>query len=82
MMNMKLSACREKIENLNRAIQHLNPIFSLKRGYGIVTDISGRAINSVEDVSVEENLKVFIKDGVLEVKVVNISKEGLFKDED
>lgn len=81
MMNMKLSACREKIENLNRAIHHLNPIFSLKRGYGIVTDISGRAITSVEDVSVEENLKVFIKDGVLEVKVVNISNEGLFKDE-
>ena len=82
MMNMILLTNRDRIDNLNRAIQHLNPFFSLKRGYGIVTDLNDRIIDTVKNVSVEENLKIFIKDGMLEVKVVNISKEGLFRDED
>jgi exodeoxyribonuclease VII large subunit len=82
LMKMRLSEARDRIENLYKAIQHLNPTFSLDRGYGIVVDMNGKVISDVEDVSVEEYLKVFIKNGMLEVKVVNISKEGLYKNED
>lgn len=80
-MNMRLSSYRDRIENLNRSIKHLNPVSSLERGYGIVTTLNGETVSSVEDISIDEVLRIFIKDGLLEVKVVNISKEGLYKDE-
>ncbi len=81
LMNMKISTCRDRLENLNLAIHHLNPVSSMERGYGIVTNSMGRVINSIDDVSINEDLKVYIKDGMLEVKVVSINKEGLYKDE-
>ncbi len=82
MMNMKVSTCKDKIENLNKAIQYLNPVNSLERGYGIVTNLNGTVINSVENISLNEKLKILIKDGILEVRVVNINKERLNNDED
>jgi len=76
-MNIKVSACKDKIENLYKSIQYLNPVNSLERGYGIVTDSNGRIVNSVEEISIDEKLKILIKDGMIEVRVLNVSKERL-----
>lgn len=73
-MNLKLKANRDSIEHLNSILNYLNPVNSLDRGYGIVTDLDGNIITSIERVSINEDLNVLIKDGIIRAKVVKINK--------
>ena len=74
MMNTKVNKNRVHIENLHNKINYLNPIAAVDRGYGIVLDKQGNMISSIEDIRIEENLNLIVKDGMLTIKVVKINK--------
>ncbi|HHV45560.1 MAG TPA: exodeoxyribonuclease VII large subunit [Tissierellia bacterium] len=79
-MDNRMKSNRTRIENIYRALSYLNPVSSVERGYGIVMDLDGNIITSVDSVGVEKELNIIIKDGIIKVKVVNI-KKGEFVNE-
>ncbi|SHD77157.1 exodeoxyribonuclease VII large subunit [Schnuerera ultunensis] len=70
----KLDGNKNKLSSMLNSLNYLNPISSLDRGYGIILDEKNNIVNTVDHVSEDEKLKLLIKDGIIEVKVVKISK--------
>lgn len=73
-METKLENNKNKIQNMLNNLNYLNPITSLDRGYGIILDRKDNMVTTVEGISIEDELKLLIKDGMIKVKVVRISK--------
>ena len=49
---------------------------SLGRGYAVLTDSAGKAVDEVSKVSLGQKLRAKLKDGVLDVTVDEITKEA------
>ena len=73
-MGIKFKKEREKIENIFSKLRYLSPTSLLDRGYSILLDENSNMINSVDDLSIDKELKLQIKDGMIKVKVVKINK--------
>ncbi len=71
---------RRNIEKLADSLNTLSPLSTLNRGFSIIADEKGETIKSVNDVKLDENIDITLKDGKLEVKILDIeskvSKDG------
>lgn len=79
-MEHRIKYNRTRLENIYNTLNYLNPISSIERGYGIISNLDGNIITSVDSIEVNEELNIIIKDGIIRVKVVNINK-GEFRNE-
>lgn len=59
------SRCMQAVAKLDA----LSPLKTLARGYSVVQNVSGQVIKSVNDVKKEENLKLTLTDGKVDVVV-------------
>lgn len=67
-----------KLEYLGRLISKVNPLLPLEKGYAVVKK-EGKSILSVENISLEDIIKVRIIDGEMDCKVEKIVSQGGFK---
>lgn len=74
----RISALENGFSLLIGKLDALSPVKTLQRGYSITTSEDG-VISSVKLVNKEDNVKVFVQDGCLECKVVEISEGNLWK---
>lgn len=61
-----------RIQNLNSLLKAYNPTNVLEKGYSIVQDLKDNVIKSVNEVNIEDTLKIKLKDGKIHVSVKNI----------
>ncbi len=62
---------RERLNGLNRRLDALNPHAVLARGYAIVTrQVDGKIVGSVDDARKNDDLKIHVKDGEFEAKII------------
>lgn len=69
----------KELLELEKRLEILNPSISLEKGRGILLNKDGHLIKSIFDVSIDEELKIVMKDGSLNVAVQKI-EGGSFKD--
>ncbi|NMA86330.1 MAG: exodeoxyribonuclease VII large subunit [Tissierellia bacterium] len=69
---------KNKVDNLHSKINYLSPISSLDRGYTILLDKDEDLVSEIEQLSIEGNYSLILKDGMAEVKVVKINKGEFF----
>lgn len=62
---------RNKLDSLGNKLDVLSPLSVLCRGYSITSDKTGQIIRSVNQVKIGEKLVIILKDGKIEVKVIN-----------
>ena len=55
----------------------LSPLKKLNQGYSFVSDQSGKAVTSIEDVSVQEELTIHVTDGEITARVQET--KGVFR---
>lgn len=67
-----------KLEYLGQLISKVNPLLPLEKGYAVVKK-EGKSILSVENISLEDIIKVRIIDGEMDCKVEKIVSQGGFK---
>lgn len=67
-----------KLEYLGRLISKVNPLLPLEKGYAVVKK-EGKSILSVENISLEDIIKVRLIDGEMDCKVEKIVSQGGFK---
>jgi len=60
-----------KLQHQKFLLDNLSPLSVLKRGYSVTMNTKGKSLNSVKDVKSGEKLKVLMKDGSLETKVIS-----------
>lgn len=73
-MEKRIEFSKGKLTNLFNNLNFLNPITSLNRGYSIILDKNENMITTIESISKNDELKLLLKDGIINVKVINISK--------
>ena len=52
-----------RLDSLSARLESLNPRNVLSRGYGLVTDGTGRAVTSVDDIQVGGTVRIHMRDG-------------------
>jgi len=71
-MSKVLRDNRRQIEHLSTLLETLGPSATLKRGYAIVTDESGKVLRSAQHVEHGKKIKVAFNDGHLRARVEEV----------
>jgi exodeoxyribonuclease VII large subunit len=80
LMENKIKNHKNNINNIHSKLNYLNPISSLNRGYNILLKEKGHIITSVDDLNINEEIDLLVKDGMIRVKVVKINKGEFYYD--
>ena len=70
-----------QIGTLKNSLDLLNPLLALDRGYGILMNKDGKLIKSIENVILNEEIDILLKDGQINTIVKAIDKGGLADEE-
>lgn len=67
---LKIRDSRNGLDSLSARLEALNPRNVLSRGYGMVTDGSGRAVTSVDDLNVGGSVRIHLRDGAADAEIM------------
>lgn len=68
-MNNYLSTYQNKLSYLESHLEALSPNKVLERGYSLVSNKEGKIIQNVNDVNIDDELNVTLKDGTIKARV-------------
>jgi exodeoxyribonuclease VII large subunit len=71
-MQHQLLVQKQRLDNLQQNLSHLNPLAVLSRGYALVENVQGEIIQSTNQTAIGEQLNIRLKDGSIESKVEKI----------
>lgn len=77
----KINNKRTNLLNLKNKLDLLNPTLALDKGYGVLINRQGNTIKSIDEISLNEEINILLKDGTIGSIVKSIDKGGL-TDED
>jgi exodeoxyribonuclease VII large subunit len=66
----------QKLQGLGRTLHAISPLATVDRGYALVQDTRGALIQSVDQVSLGDELVARVRDGRLSVKVTAKEKDA------
>lgn len=72
MIDQNINKKRMKLNEMDKSLIVLNPTLGLDKGYGILTDESGKLIKSIEDVNINDNITIDLSDGKIRTNVLRI----------
>ncbi len=76
-MERKLNAVKQRLAIRIEQMKGLSPLAKLNQGFSYVTSESGKVVKSVEHVSNNESLKIYVTDGIVKATVKETYKGGL-----
>lgn len=69
---MQLAAARQRLDALAARLRALDPSQVLARGYAWLSDATGRAVTSAQQLEVGQPLQAVLQDGVADVRVTQV----------
>lgn len=72
-MTAKMKAERDKLSVVGAKLNALSPFAVLQRGYGVISK-EGNVIHSIDQVSIDDHVKLWVTDGEIEAKVLSTKK--------
>ena len=76
-MEKNIDNKRKKILSLKNSLELLNPTLGLDKGYVVLINNKGNTIKSINEVDLNEEIKILLKDGTIGSIVNSIDKGGL-----
>ena len=76
-MENKLGMAKQRLAIKIEQMKGLSPLTKLNQGFSYVTSESGKVVKSVEHVSANDSLKIYVTDGIVKAKVEDTYKGGL-----
>jgi len=76
-MDIKLGIAKQRLAIKIEQMKGLSPLAKLNQGFSYVTAESGKVVKSVEHVSANDSLKIYVTDGIVKAKVEDTYKGGL-----
>ncbi len=74
-MNQSNNEKENSLSFLGNKLDSLSPLGVLNRGYSIATDKDGKVISSIKETSIDDVLNLTLRDGKIEVKVIENKNE-------
>ena len=79
-MERKLSEKRHKLAIYIEQMKGLSPLEKLNQGYAYVSNAQNKTISSIEQVEPEEDVHIYVKDGIIRARVVDRQEIGRMGD--
>ena len=76
-MDVKLGMAKQRLAIKIEQMKGLSPLAKLNQGFSYVTSESQKVVKSVEHVNVNDNLTIYVTDGIVKAKVEDTYKGGL-----
>ncbi|MBU5254877.1 exodeoxyribonuclease VII large subunit [Tissierella praeacuta] len=73
-MEKKIGDKLNQLSILKNSLNVLNPRLALDRGYGILTDNKGKLVKSIDNIVVDEEINILLKDGKIKSIVRGVDK--------
>lgn len=74
LMNSKIISARHRMDIDIERLKGLSPLDRLKGGYSYVADGDGRNVRSIDGVKRDDELSIYVTDGVLRTKVTDVQE--------
>lgn len=74
----KLVDRRHKVSIMATRLEGLSPLTKLSGGYAYVSNKDGKALNSINNIGIDDNIDVTFKDGTVKAKVVGKDEQRKF----
>ena len=75
-MNDKLSSARHRLDIDIERMKSANPLEKLDKGYVLAQAPTGKPLKTVKDVSVGDEVKLHLRDGSINAKVISCDTAG------
>jgi exodeoxyribonuclease VII large subunit len=66
-----------QLSGLKNSLDILNPLLALDRGYGVLTDNKGNLVKSIDNIVIDEEINILLKDGRIKSVVKGVDKGEL-----
>lgn len=76
-MERKLGTAKQRLAIRIEQMKGLSPLAKLNQGFSYVMSESGKVVKSVEHVTLNDSLKIYVTDGIVKAKVEDTYKGGL-----
>ncbi len=76
-INLKLNKEYRNFSLLENKLSLLNPVLSLDKGYGILVNRDGKAIKTIDDLNIDDEIRIILKDGEVKTLILQIEKGGI-----
>ena len=73
-LEQNLETSKEKLSKKAAILHNLSPLATISRGYSIV-EKNNQVINSIEEVDINEDINITLKDGSLECNINKINSK-------
>ncbi len=74
-MDRKMSTYRHRLELDIERMKRLSPLDKLNSGYSYVANGAGKNVKHIADTTVDDDLNIYVSDGVINARVVSVTKE-------
>lgn len=75
LINTKVADVRLFLARGTARLEALSPLAVLTRGYGFIEDKEGNTVTSVERISVDDTVKITMKDGSADAKILSVRRD-------
>ncbi len=75
LMGAKAADARLALSKGAARLEALSPLAVLTRGYGFIEDTEGKALTSIDKISVGDTVKITMKDGSADARVTSVRKD-------
>lgn len=76
LIDKKISNEFKKLVVIENKLINLNPNIHLEKGYGILYDENGVIIKSIDDLTINQEINIMLKDGKIRTKITYIEEGG------
>ncbi len=77
-MKVKLTGSKQRMKLLMERLEGVSPIKRLSKGYSFVSDENGRAVKKLEDVRINDKVKIELQNGTITARVEELTeRKGL-----
>lgn len=74
-MDRIMSTYRHRLELDIERMKRLSPLDKLNSGYSYVANGAGKNVKHIADTTVDDDLSIYVSDGVINARVVSVTKE-------
>ena len=76
-MEKNMDNKKKNLLSLKNKLELLNPSLGIDKGYGVLINKKGNTIKSIDEVDLNEEINILLKDGTIGSIVKSIDKGGL-----
>lgn len=75
LIGAKMSDARLRLVKGAARLEALSPLSVLTRGFGFIEDSRGRVVSSVENIALDDTVKITVKDGSADARITSVRKD-------